>query len=319
MINIGYFSNSRTEFFELAFHFVKLIHQDNKKLIRFNVLTTADKVDFFEGFNTGELGFEYNVIPFKNRFNYTDKLKHVLSLDGEYSMKMDEDCIINNHIWDYMITNANVLDNTDNLLLTPMLSTSQPSCDEFIEGFLSESDRDIIHNHFLNQKMPNGLFNVNYEPLNEFTVNADKWNPDAFYLGLDKIPTDTKGMHPIRISYNAQTMLNDMIVTNVDKLMAKGTYGVIELDRPYFTINMFMMKTSLWKEIFDKYGGTYDEIAISQHRKATNTKFLFVENGYGIHTMYNTIYGNQNRWGIGGVDSVQKEIKFINDLKEIIL
>tara|TARA_R110000868_G_scaffold186190_2_gene428448 strand:+ start:1572 stop:2468 length:897 start_codon:yes stop_codon:yes gene_type:complete len=298
---------------------VKLIQTDNKNLIRFNVLTTSDNVDFFEKFNTSDLGFEYNVIPFKGGFNYTDKLNYVLNLDGEYSIKMDEDCIINNHIWDYMITNTSVLDNTDNLLLSPMLSTSQPSCDEFIKGFLSERDRDIIYNHFLNQKMPNGLFGVNYESLNEFTVNSTEWNEDDYYIGLDKIPTNTKGMHPIRISYNAQTTLNDMIIKNVSKLTTKGSYGVIELDRSYFTINMFMMKTSLWREIFNKFGGTYDEISISQHKKITNTKFLFVENGYGIHTMYNTIYGNQNKWGIGGVDSAQKEIEFINDLKDIIL
>ena len=60
-------------------------------------------------------------------------------------------------------------------------------------------------------------------------------------------------------------------------------------------------------------------MAISQYKRDNNAKFLFIENGYGIHTMYNTIYGNQNRWGIGGVDSAEKEIKFIDDLKKIIL
>jgi hypothetical protein len=35
--------------------------------------------------------------------------------------------------------------------------------------------------------------------------------------------------------------------------------------------------------------------------------------------MYNTIYGNQNRWGIGGVDSEKKETKFVSELKKLIL
>jgi hypothetical protein len=35
--------------------------------------------------------------------------------------------------------------------------------------------------------------------------------------------------------------------------------------------------------------------------------------------MYNTIYGNSNKWGIGGVDSEQKELEFVENLKKIIL
>ena len=46
---------------------------------------------------------------------------------------------------------------------------------------------------------------------------------------------------------------------------------------------------------------------------------MFVNNGFGIHTMYNTIYGNKNRWGIGGEDSEEKELNFVNELKKIIL
>jgi hypothetical protein len=319
MIDIDYFSNSRVEFFELMFHFIKLVKPENKKKIRLNILTTQQHVNFFTGFNNERLGFEYNVVVFKDGFNYTDKLKHVINLSSDYSIKIDEDCFINNHIWDYLIENCNVLDDLNNLLVSPMLSTSQPSCDEFINGFLSEDEKSIIKAHLLAQKMPNGLFGVNYESLNEFTINADSWNPDKYYRALDKIPTDTKGMHPIRVSYKAQTQLNDMIVDNVDKLIGESNYNMQIINAPYFTINLFMIKTSVWRDIYNTYGGSYDEIAISKYRKDSNKNFLFVKNGYGIHTMYNTIYGNKNKWGIGGVDSQEKENNFIKELKKIIL
>ena len=138
-------------------------------------------------------------------------------------------------------------------------------------------------------------------------------------MNLHKIPTDTKGMRPIRVSYKAQTQLNDMIVDNVDKLIGESNYNMQIINAPYFTINLFMVKTSVWRDIYNTYGGAYDEIAISKYRKDSNKNFLFVKNGYGIHTMYNTIYGDKNKWGIGGMDSQEKENNFIKELKKIIL
>ena len=82
---------------------------------------------------------------------------------------------------------------------------------------------------------------------------------------------------------------------------------------------MFLIKTSTWKQIFNTYGGVYDEIPISTYKNTNNKKFLFVKNGYGVHTMYNTIHGNLNQWGIGGVDSADKEITFMNNLTNLLL
>ena len=111
------------------------------------------------------MGFEFNVIAFRDGASYLEKLQHIIKFDSEYSIKIDEDCIINNHIWDYMIENVDVLDNPENLLISPILSTAQPACDEFIKGFLTKEEREIIYSHFLNQQMPNGLFGVNYETI----------------------------------------------------------------------------------------------------------------------------------------------------------
>ncbi len=317
MININYFSNSRLEFFTLIFHFIKKIKPENKDKIIFNILTTSSNVSFFEKFKND--GVNMNIIKFNDGFNYTEKLKYVLNLDVEYSVKLDEDCIINNHIWDYMIENVNTLDDENNLLISPLLSTTLPSCDEFINGFLSKEDRDTITNFLVNQKMPNGLFGVNYEPLNKYTVDSVEWDYKAYLKGLGELPTNVKGMHPMRISYKAQTTINDLILKNYNKIVNNGDYSLFEIETPYFTNNLFLIKTSVWKHIFDKYGGVYDEIPISDYKKNNNKKFLFIKNGFGIHTMYNTIYGNSNIWGIGGTDSEKKELEFIEELKKLIL
>jgi hypothetical protein len=35
--------------------------------------------------------------------------------------------------------------------------------------------------------------------------------------------------------------------------------------------------------------------------------------------MYNTIYGNSNKWHIGGVDSESKEIEFVNKFSKKVI
>lgn len=318
MISINYFSNNRLNFFDLTFHFFNKIKNENKEKIKINILSNSSNYDFF---NEKIRGYELpiNVIKFNDGFNYTDKLNFSISQDTEYSIKLDEDCFINNHVWDYMIENCSVLDNPENLLVTPLLSTTIPSCDLFIDNFLNEEESKIIKDCFLKQQMPVGLFDVDYSPLNETTINAEYWDYKKYYEILNNIPTDTKGMHPMRISYNAQTKINEFILNSYSKIINKNNYSFVEIDTPYFTNNLFLIKTKLWKDIINSNGQTYDEIPISNYHRKNGTKILFVNNGFGIHTMYNTIYGNQNRWGIGGVDSEEKEINFVNKLKENIL
>jgi hypothetical protein len=317
MLNVNFFAHKRTYIFPLIFHFMKKIKPENKEKLTLNILVDKGQCDFFNEFTDDNL--KINIIEFNSGFNYTDKLTHVINLDAPYSFKMDEDCIINNHIWDYMIENADILDDEENLLISPLLSTSYPSCDYFIEGFLNEDQQNYIHHCFLKQAMPNGLFGVDYSPLNQFTIQAKEWDFKAYSEGLSKISHELKGMHPMRISYDAQIGINNMISQNVDGITQKNDYNIFEIDAPYFTINMFLMKTSVWKHIVESYGGIFDEVPITKYKEKNNKKFLFIENGFGIHTMYNTIYGDKNKWGIGGVDSEEQEKNFITNLKLNIL
>jgi hypothetical protein len=48
----------------------------------------------------------------------------------------------------------------------------------------------------------------------------------------------------------------------------------------------------------------------------TGKRFLYVENGFGIHTIYNTLFGNKNPWGIGLENGREYELEFVNDLTD---
>ena len=67
----------------------------------------------------------------------------------KYAVKLDEDCFIPNHVWDYIIENIDVLDDEDNFVLTPMLSNGIPHTDRFVESFIKDADA-LVSNDTIN-------------------------------------------------------------------------------------------------------------------------------------------------------------------------
>ena len=61
---------------------------------------------------------------------------------------------------------------------------------------------------------------------------------------------------------------------------------------------------------------SYDEISLNNLIRENDKKIVFIKNGFGVHIMFNTVYGNKNRWGIGGEDGWTYEKNFCKRLKE---
>jgi len=98
MITINYLAHDRSNnFWNITKHFLNLIKEQNKSKIRVNILTTHN-ADF-------EIldGIETNIVSFNSGYNYMSKIQYAVSQNTEYSVKLDEDCFIGNHVWDYMI------------------------------------------------------------------------------------------------------------------------------------------------------------------------------------------------------------------------
>lgn len=316
-ITINYLSHNRLNFSELMFHFLSKIKSENKDKIKLNVLATHTN-DWESKCN--ELGIEYDVTIINTSNNYLDKIKVAISSDTKYSVKLDEDCFINNHVWDYLIENVNLLDSEDVLTISPTMSNNIPSCDYFINDFIAdESVKNEVYGYFLKRPMPNGLWGVDYTPLNKYTINATEWVPNEFYKGVSLLNTNTKGIHPLRISYEAQVLINKYIIENVDIFLKENKYETFNIDAPYFTNSLFVIKTNDWSNILTQSTDSYDEIALNKYKKDNNKKFLFVKNGFGLHPMYNTVFGNGNPWSIG-VDGGEKlELEFYDNLAKLIL
>jgi hypothetical protein len=317
MININYLSHNRINFSDLTFHFLNKIKDENKTKIKLSILATHDV-----NWDLSKLeGITVEVKIFNMANNYLPKIMDAISTDCEYSIKLDEDCFISNNTWDYLIENIGILNITNNLLISPVMSNNIPSCDKFIEDFITdETIRNQVYSYFLKRNMPVGLWDTDYSPLNKFTIDADKWDYKAYYEALAELPTTTKGMHPLRITYEAQVLINEYILNNLSLFLNKNHYNLIELKSPYFTNSLFAIKTSEWKNILGYRGvDGYDEIALNNYKRETNKKFLFIDKGFGFHPMYNTVFGNRNRWNIGVENGEELELKFYNDLKNKII
>lgn len=317
-ITINYLSHNRINYSKLMFYFLSKIKPKNKDKLILNILATHHE-DWDE--KCGELGIDYNVFTINQPHNYMEKIRIATSAKTEYSVKLDEDCFMNNYVWDYLIDNVSLLNDNNILTLSPTMSNNIPSCDSFIENYIDDvSIKNKIYNFFIKRQMPNGLWGVDYTPLNQYTINSEKWDINSYYEGLDRLQTNTKGLHPLRISYESQMLVNEYIINNISKFKDENKYDMVEISAPYFTNSLFFIKTSEWINILNYTGvDSFDEIALNNYKRDKNKKFLFVKNGFGVHPMFNTVYGNKNPWGIGGEDGEKDELTFYNNLIDKII
>jgi hypothetical protein len=317
-ITINYLSHNRLSYTDLIFYFLKNIKSENKNKLHLNILATHEN-DWKT--KCDELGIDYTVHLLSGHLNYMSKIKIAVSSDTEYSVKLDEDCFMNNHLWDYLIENVSILERDDVLSISPTMSNNIPSCDYFIEDFITDPKiKTDVHNFFLKREMPNGLWGVDYSSLNKHTIHSNKWDFKNYYSDLEKLNTYTKGIHPLRISYESQMIINDYIGNNIEKFLSKNDYNFFEIYSPYFTNSLFFIKTKNWLDIVNQPSfDSFDEITFNKYKKDKNKIMLFVKNGFGIHPMFNTVHGNKNIWGIGGENGEQDEIDFYNKIKNLII
>jgi len=312
-ITINYLSHDRLNFTELMFHFLSKIKEENKEKIKLNVLATYENnwKDLCD-----RLGIDYKIHIVQSGRNYLDKIDIALSADTEYCVKLDEDNFANNYIWDYMIENADILQNDEYLALAPIMTNNIPSCDFFIEHYITDPEvRSTIYGYFLRRSMPNGLWGVDYSPLNKYTIYANDWNPTNFYKGVAELNTPTMGIHPLRISYDAQKAINDYVVDHVDSFVNKKDYSIFTVDTPYYNNGISLIRTSEWRKILQlsQLSG-FDEVALNMYKNQNNKSILFIENAFAIHPMFNTVFGDQNPWNIGSSNAVADELDFYNKL-----
>ena len=220
-ITINYLANEMTQYFKSIFGQLIKIKDSNKEKINVNMLVSKPHDDNIDIKLLTDNGIEAQIIylPESGR-HYMCKVENAMNIANKYTISLDEDVFLNNHIWDFMIENCDVLDDDKNLLFSPLLSTGVPTIDWFVEQFFDEEDKNLLFEKFKNTY----IVESNCTPpgcgvLNKCTIDSDKWDCENFYNEVKKMPTYYKGVHPVRVSDELQSLLVDLVLKYKDKLL----------------------------------------------------------------------------------------------------
>jgi hypothetical protein len=287
------------------------MHQSTKDKIRISLLVNDySGVARWESLSKDleQSGIETFIAYFPEEDNYRRKIRWATSQNFEYSIKMDEDCFMNQYMWEFMINHAFALDDPQNLMISPVLSNGIPSCEFFIHDILTEAEQSGMYKSFQQHKFAE-VWNMDYSILNECTVDCyEPWTTNRWFETLDKIDTPLKGIHPIRFSPNAHFILNLYVLAHIREFLENHNFYFHGFKSPYTCNSIFLAKTKLWHDTFHdkslcdraaKQLGTwayaFDEIQLNEYRHLNDMNVLFIRGGFGIHSMFNTLYKFDSR------------------------
>lgn len=317
---INYFHHNR-EFFELNKYFWNNLEDKYKNHFHVNILTRECYKDYWDK-ELKNCNFAVQPFYFHNGFNYREKLQFCINQPEEYSIKMDEDCFVPTKSWEPILSNYELAGNDGVQLFTIQLSNGTPICDNFIEDFCNEEETHRIYNIFKNVKFDkfcNGINPYNDDSflhLNKHTIDADKWNPQAFYEDVEKIPHSYKGIHPVRVSTEAQIEINKIILENIDKFLSGNDYTSEIMFAPYLCNGFFGIKTAKWKDILTRRLGdnAFDEIALNEERWENKEQVIIMPD-WACHLFYNAAPEslNQERKKLENIYYKQLCVEIIGD------
>lgn len=220
--------------------------------------------------------------------NYMDKILFAINQEHEFAVKHDEDVFLMAEGWDRLFYLAENMTDKD-LCVTGVISNGIPTVEMFLEHHAPEI-KDELYNDFCNTKIGNIPQVADYTSLDE---DYKQWNGDYFYNKVKNFTHYYKGIHPIRINYQAVKKINAHIVKNFKKVMQPKNTGVVVDDTtkyPYFCNGLKIIRTKEWKSIIENHSlfvDMFDEVPLNRHRQI-HKKNLIIDTGVPIiHPVYN--------------------------------
>jgi hypothetical protein len=291
MITINFLQHRRN-YIPLLVYFLKRIKPQNKNKLHINFLMT----DHYDSnyWDSLQLDISMQVVKFPGNYitnNYLAKLQWFMNHSDEYCIKLDEDIILSNHLWDYIIENVDILNKEPNLLaLTPVVNIGVPSVDLFIKDFCTEEEKKEIHKIFLNtdiHKTAGIRWELNFEELNQYTINTTEWNFQKFHEHVSHLETEKKGIHPIRFNFDAQMFMYNCVLNNIPKFLSLQNYYIDKYPYCYLCNDMSIILTENLHKIHHEFPFVlYDEIQMNLYKQKYKLDYGFIRNGFALHTMF---------------------------------
>lgn len=298
--SINYILHDRPNYAHTFIKEITKIKKTLKEEIVVNLLTTPTGKDWgSEVKQLRESGIKTNCYSITNGA-YMTKIKQGVSSETEYCIKLDEDIFLSSNLWEFFLENIDILQDDENIIFTPLLSTGIPTVDYFSEGFLEEDEKNNLYKIYLKTHIPS-IWGADYTSLAEHTINASTWNSDNFYNSVNKLDHHYRGVHPVRFSSEAQTFINSCVFNKLERLVNEKNFSTFTDKKPYICNSVFAIKRSTWLKILSDeslFRDEFEEVPLNLYMKQNNLNMVFINNGFAVHPSYNTL-------GIFGVDYKQ--------------
>jgi hypothetical protein len=291
---IMYLTNSQRPF--TFKHTVKAINESKHvNDILLLVLTHENDVAFYNEC-LKDTGISYIVKLFDPYDNYMNKVRFTadFAIQNEipYIIKHDNDILMGSAVYDYMFETRSILQDDKNLVLTPTLTSGIPTCDFFVNDYLTDDEKLSMYTLFKAQPFET-IWDVDFRPLNKHTIDASEWNSDEFYAGVKDIQHHYKGIHPIRVNERALVELNKLVCKYKDQILKPDSYTLTyDVKAPYFCDSIFCIRTDIYAKIISSrelFVDGYDEVPLNKWRDMHNRALVIIRRGTAIHFMYNGI------------------------------
>ena len=221
--------------------------------------------------------------------DYMGKLNRIASSDADYVMKIDEDCYMTSESWRRMIALIEEI-RDDDLFATGCITNGVPTCDLFLQ-YHTPNIKDRIETDYFCKTNFHPINGADYRVLNHPSLKM-RWNPDFFWYLVSTINHPYQGIHPMRMRFDANVILNDYILDNFNASMLPKDIPVIheKTKYPHYCPQVLLMEpTKLVKVLGSKelYFDSYEEVPLNFYREKNQLAMAIAPGIPILHTMFN--------------------------------
>jgi hypothetical protein len=223
--------------------------------------------------------------------SYWMKALRTYSSRSEVILKVDDDIFMSEDSWSSLLDQALIGD--DATIYSPVVSTGVPSVELFMEQYLTESEEIELRALLAKVQFPEKLWSVDYTSLN----GKYQEGYGEFLYSVANLRTDYLGIHPVRISHEAQALLLEHGLTALKRGIVREPNEDLELSSTYFCNNVFsiprpMARRLLLGLLFRKfrYDG-YDELGINWLLSEGGATHQILKKALALHPSFNSATG----------------------------
>jgi hypothetical protein len=296
-IDIFYLTHRRHEFLITHAREISKILKFNPNIRSVNFLANTNNIsDNIKKDIKNLLGDRVYFETHYNPISYMEKLHRISNSNADYVVKIDEDCYMTSDSWLKMTESVNYLE-SDDLFITGCITNGIPTCDLFLKYHAPNIKNYIEKNYFCNTTFipMNG---ADYTPLNHPSLKIE-WNPSHFWELVSNINHYFKGMHPMRMRFDANKILNDYILENFKECMHAKDLPILRKnikEYPHYCPQFLLMNPKKLYEVlnfnfFNNFNPVPpivdDEMLLNAYRNKYNLNMVIIPGCPILHTMFN--------------------------------